>query len=236
MNISNNHVRIQKIKSKGNFFIEQDNEQAKGRAIDASKALERVMDELEKDDRVTYFEKYLTFSDMLPRVKINMYTERRGLNANQSCISLGQYLDYLGYQLPIRRKGSTSADPVDRKKLNDSYKVLLVTECLYRFNSQNSITILDKMKRLGINRENYKDIEYVHSEDFKEIEITIAAHGIGIQEDIDFFKFRTNLFMEDRLVMVEVIKKSGKELYIMAIKNKKYFEIMENIDIFIGNK
>jgi len=210
--------------SKGNFFINYCNEESLIMMSKVYPKLVLLIKSLNREVKCTYFEKIISYSDLLPSCKKNMYRDIRGYNAHQSNIGLGKFISILGFAIPNRRKGATSSCPIERVTINTKYKVYLITDCLKHFNNKSTNKI-HFLKNTQSNIKLKNDINIMDNE-FLEMKITIASHGIGIKDDQVFNTLRQNFFLEDKIIMFLIRDKTENYLFVTAEKNQKFYEII----------
>lgn len=110
--------------------------------------------------------------------------------------------------------------------INDHADVLLVNDTLDYFKCDYTRKVLKKLKK----DVNWKeaDYEYIMSNDeFTNIQLTHAIHGLGTSADTNFHKLRRNIFLNDTIIfIIEVTPNGQKKLFIVLEKNPLFFSII----------
>lgn len=148
--------------------------------------------------------------------------------AHQSNIGMQKdFWDDLGMKNPRDTVGGNIFD----KKVNNFAKVLLVNDSLKYFNYEYTREVFSKLNKTIKQRsrqewtENKLNINLTQGS-FTEIELTQAVHGLGVSSDIEFSKLRKNLFKNDLLFLLIEKNENGKKLFIMPVKNPRFFTII----------
>ena len=171
---------------------------------------------------------YIRTEDML---EIEKNTKKPFQTAHQSCIGLKTDLyDLVG--LPQPRE----ADPY---LINDYMNVYLVNKNMDYFNSFYTKKVFDKLgKQIDRRRGwNLNDIDVQLTNDmFTPIDLHVAVHGLGMEQDSEFHKIRHHLFKGDTLVLLFEIPNNNSKtnMFLMFEKNPIFFNIIgETNDAYV---
>ncbi|MFA5659923.1 MAG: HNH endonuclease signature motif containing protein [Bacilli bacterium] len=148
--------------------------------------------------------------------------------AHQSNIGMQKdFWDDLGMKNPRETVGGD----ISEKIVNNYAKVLLVNDSLKYFKNNYTKKVFSK---LGKSIKSRSRIEWTEEKlnmilkdgDFTPIELTQAVHGLGVATDIEFAKLRKNMFKNDQLFLLIEQQKLQKTLFIMPVKNPRFFTII----------
>ena len=148
--------------------------------------------------------------------------------AHQSNIGMQrEFWDDLGMKNPRETVGGNVADKI----VNNFANVLLVNDSLKYFNHRYTFKVFEKLNKVIKSRSekewtNDKLNLNLNNEEFTEIELTQAVHGLGVSTDADFSKLRKNMFKNDQLFLLIEKNKNTKNLFIMPVKNPRFFTII----------
>lgn len=168
---------------------------------------------------------YLKTEEM---IRIERNSNKPFETAHQSNIALPKsfWID-----LEIEDPRNTVKDPNFNKLLNSHINVYLVNEGLEFFSDSYTKLIFNKLeksiKSSRVNEWESSNIDLdFKGEEFIEINITQAVHGIGTKEDIEFHKLRHHMFKND--ILFFLIEKNGLDtnLFILPVKNPIFFTII----------
>lgn len=202
--------------------------------------------EEKKDSKFVLFYKYLTHSDLATfgkATKVNnldknlLYyidtnemsniensTKKPFQTAHQSCIGLKEKFYELA-NLPKPRE-------VDPYLINDYMNVYLVNSNMKYFTSDYTKRIFEKLgKEISNNSKRNWDFNNLDialsGEQFTEIQLHCAVHGLGMAVDKEFHKLRHHLFKGDTFILLAELQSSGKNnLFILLEKNPIFFSIL----------
>ena len=112
-------------------------------------------------------------------------------------------------------------------------KVYLVNDTLTYFNIEYTEKIFKKLRK---NPESWDCSKYQYESkednDFTEIELRHAIHGLGTKEDVIFHKVRRSIFRNDLFVIIIEKRKDGtKNVFILLDKNPRFFTILNETNI-----
>lgn len=160
---------------------------------------------------------YLTAEEMEEIDKIN---PRPFATAHQSNIHLPKKIifDFLEVDHLENSK--------EQFKINDYANVYLVNDTLKYFNISYTMKVLKKLNKIPNWRE--EDFQIVLHNDMTPIELSIAAHGIGIKKNVVFHKLRRSIFKSDMIIILlsKDIETNEKNMFIMLEKNPKFFTVI----------
>ncbi|MDE6029499.1 MAG: HNH endonuclease [Clostridiales bacterium] len=195
------------------------------------------------ESRFVMFYKYLTHSDLATFGKatkkdshsknllyyideqemknIEDITGKPFQTAHQSCIGLKKEL-YRIVGLP---------DPRDDMpySINEYMPVLLINQNLKYFTSQYTKRVFDKLNKVPTNRAawNFPYLNVNLSADkFTPIDLHVAVHGLGMQQDIEFHKLRHHMFKGDTFILLFELSAQEKKMFILLEKNPAFFSII----------
>lgn len=136
--------------------------------------------------------------------------------AHQSCIGLKKDF-YVSLGIP---------DPREKEiyKLQDKgVQVYLANKSAEYFTYQYTKQVID---RLGKTEFLSWDSSPIHLEpgEFSNIEVSVAVHGLGVKENVDFQNLRKSIFINDRIYFL-IRDSKPKELYIILEKNPKFYQL-----------
>lgn len=164
---------------------------------------------------------YMQPSEMLA---IEQKTMKPFQTAHQSCIGLKKdFYDKLGIPNPR---------DVDPYLLNDYMNVYLVNETLAYFTPSYTKLIFEKLnKNISEKKSSSWDFENLKLNlskgEFTPLELHIAVHGIGMEQDTEFHKLRHFMFKGDTFILLyeRTITQKGN-LFIILEKNPVFFSIL----------
>ena len=185
------------------------------------------------------FYKYITHSDLISSGKRN---ERQGFEKNylyyltpdenkeigteqstahQSCISCCKEF-YETFGIPTHSAGASQV------LINNYANIYMVNDTLKYFNSAYTAKVISALKKevpSWVNASN--DIHLSSDSDFTPIQITRAAHGFGVERDVEFHKLRKSIFKND--IFMLLIEKIGSKvnIFIMLEKNPIFFTVIK---------
>lgn len=199
-----------------------------------------------KDSKFVLFYKYLTHSDLATfgkATKVNsleknlLYyintnemseiekkTNKPFQTAHQSCIGLKEKFYELS-KLPKPRD-------VDPYLINDHMNVYLVNSNMKYFTGEYTKNIFEKLgKQISKNSQRNWDFDNLDialtDEQFTEIPLHCAVHGLGMATDEEFHKLRHHLFKGDTFILLAELTSTGKNnLFILLEKNPIFFSIL----------
>ncbi len=165
---------------------------------------------------------YLSVEDMEELERLEDDTFIR--TAHQSNIAMpNEFYDFLGIPKIPRREGPQTTQH-EHPIINSVADVFLVNDSLKYFDINYTKKVFDK---LGKTTDwVYDDYKINLSGQFTPIQLSIAVHGIGAQNDEEFHKLRRSIFRGDSLVLLLRKVDSHISLYIMLEKNPKFFTII----------
>ncbi len=167
------------------------------------------------DDNLLY---YLKTEDML---KIEENTKKPFQTAHQSCIGLTE-----GFYSKV---GLPNPRIVDPYLINDFMNVKLVNSSVKYFSSEYTKKVFEKLNKDVSNKRSWKFEEIdvkLSDENFTEIPLHVAVHGLGMAESVEFHKLRHHMFKGDTFILLYEEKKDAKNLFIILEKNPIFFNII----------
>ena len=196
-----------------------------------------------KNSEYFLFYKYITHSDLISSGKRN---EKQGFDKNylyyltpeenaeigseqstahQSCISCCKEF-YETFGIPEHSAGASQV------VINKFANVYIVNDTLKYFNSSYTsqvISSLNKSVPNWVNKDN--DISVLQDNEFTPIQITRAAHGFGVEKDIEFHKLRKSIFKNDIFVLLIEKTNANINIFILLEKNPIFFTIIKESNI-----
>jgi len=156
---------------------------------------------------------YLTENEM---ESVERNSDKPFETAHQSCIGLRKDF-YISLGVP---------DPREKEvyKLQDKgVRVFLVNDTAKYFTFQYTKQVVGLLGKTNSLKWDNSPIK-LESGDFSEIEVSVAVHGLGVKENVDFQNLRKSIFINDRIYFLirDVVP---KELYILLEKNPKFYQI-----------
>lgn len=148
--------------------------------------------------------------------------------AHQSNIGMQkEFWDDLGMKNPRETVGGNVSDKI----VNNFANVLLVNDTLKYFNHRYTFKVFEKLNKAIKPRSEKEWTDeklnlFLNNEEFTRIELTQAVHGLGVSTDVEFSKLRRNMFKNDQLFLLIEKNKSTKTLFIMPVKNPRFFTII----------
>ncbi len=147
-------------------------------------------------------------------------------SAKQSNITIPHDF-YKAINMPIltRRKG-TQTTQHEHPIVNNYAKVFLVNDTIKYFSIDYTKKIFEKLnKNSNWNYDNYR--VSLSSDDYTEIQLSEAIHGLGTESDTEFHKLRRSMFKNDFIMfLIRTDKYNNKYVYIMLEKNPRFFYIL----------
>ena len=121
--------------------------------------------------------------------------------------------------------------------LNDVMDVYLVNETIKYFQPDYTKQIIEKLdKKIKEGRLKYWDYNNLEvkmetnvvngNSGLTPINLHVAVHGIGTQNDIEFHKLRHHMFCSDSIILIFEINDNNKKMFILLDKNPLFFEIL----------
>ena len=166
----------------------------------------------------------LYYIDTSEMVNIEKNTNKPFQTAHQSCIGLKEKFYELA-KLPKPRD-------VDPYLINDHMNVYLVNSNMKYFTGEYTKKIFEKLgKQISKSSKrnwDFTDLDISLSEDqFTEIPLHCAVHGLGMASDEEFHKLRHHLFKGDTFILLAELTSTGKNnLFILLEKNPIFFSIL----------
>lgn len=173
---------------------------------------------------------YIKTEDML---EIEKNTNKPFQTAHQSCIGLKIEL-YNLVGLPQPRE----SDPY---KINDYMNVYVVNKNMNYFSGKYTRKVVDKLgRKIPENSRSWKkdNIDVSLSDgNFTPIDLHVAVHGLGMEEDSDFHKIRHHLFKGDSLLLLFELNeqpkpkesedhKTNNNMFLLFEKNPIFFNLI----------
>jgi len=225
-------------------FIIDDNDKCKDFIAHISTNMYDYM-ETKKGSRFVVFYKYLTHSDLATFGKathpnshannflyyistsemldIEQQTGKPFQTAHQSCIGLKKEL-YRIVGLPDPRETSPYL-------INDYMNVRLVNDNLEYFSSKYTKQIFSKLGRNidGKKLKSWKfdDLDIKKSSGlFTDIQLHVAVHGLGMEQDAEFHKLRHHMFKGDTFILLFELNSIEKNMFILLEKNPIFYSLL----------
>ena len=164
---------------------------------------------------------YINKESML---EIERQTNKPFQTAHQSCIGLKAEL-YNLVGLPQPRE----SDPY---KINDFMDVYVVNDNMKYFTSFYTQKVFNKLGKEINHRSNAWDFNNLDisltDDQFTPIDLHVAVHGLGMEQDSDFHKIRHHLFKGDTLLLLFELPSDGtrKKMYLIFEKNPVFFSLI----------
>lgn len=225
-------------------FILENNEQCKNFIAPISNKIHEYM-QTKTNSKFIIFYKYLTHSDLATFGKatkpnshqnnflyyinenemkdIEIKTGKPFQTAHQSCIGLKKEL-YEIVGLPDPRD-------VPPYLINNYMNVKLVNDNLEYFTSKYTLQIFDKLERKIEGKKNkswdFKNLDInINTGLYTDIQLHMAVHGLGMEQDKEFHKLRHHMFKGDTFILLFEIAKSEKNMFILLEKNPIFFSLL----------
>jgi len=167
---------------------------------------------------------YLTVEEMEETERVN---NKPFESAKQSNIFVpSEFYKFLEMPELARREGAQTTQH-EHPIVNDYASVYLVNDTLKYFDIDFTKIVFEKLnKASGWDYEKYK-IE-LSNDEFTNIQLTHAIHGLGTKEDEVFHKLRRSMFKSDtiNLLLVNDFEKQAKFVFILLEKNPKFYTII----------
>lgn len=160
---------------------------------------------------------YLTADEMEEMDRID---NRPFVTAHQSNIGVPKNIiyDFLSVSNP-----DESGD--EHFKINDYCEVFLVNDTLKYFTIDYSFKIFEKLNKVP--NWNKDEFRIKLQGDFTPIDLSIAAHGIGVSANLEFDKLRRSIFKSDTMMLLLSKDKYNKlKMFIMFEKNPSFFTLI----------
>ena len=167
---------------------------------------------------------YLSVSEML-RLK-QEYPEKKFECAKQSNIGMPKEF-YKDLNVPDPRECKNHPMSQNgRIKINDFVNVWLVKDTAKYFSLLYSKKIMELLGKEMPDRweKTYVDIE--SKNDFVEIDLHEAVHGIGVEADQIFHSLRLSMFLNDTIIFVIEHSADNPNLFIMLEKNVLFYYLL----------
>ncbi len=191
-----------------------------------------------KSSNYFLFYKYVTHSDLISCGKRN---ERQGFDKNylyyltpdenkevgteqstahQSCISCCKEF-YETFGIPMHVSGGSQV------VINNYADVFLVNDTLKYFNSKYTSKVIESLGREVPNWVSVANDINLSKNDFTSIQLTRAAHGFGVERDVEFHKLRKSIFKNDIFVLLVEKREDKVNIFILLEKNPIFFTIIK---------
>lgn len=136
--------------------------------------------------------------------------------AHQSCIGLRKDF-YISLGVPNPREKEVY------KFQDKGVRVFLVNDTVKYFTFQYTKQVIDLLGKTNSLKWDNSPMKLEPGE-FSEIEVSVAVHGLGVKENVDFQNLRKSIFINDRIYFL-IRDAASKELYILLEKNPKFYQI-----------
>ena len=197
------------------------------------------------DSKFVVFYKYLTHSDLATFGKstrpntlennllyyidikemknIEDKTSKPFQTAHQSCIGLKKEL-YEKVGLPDPRN-------VPPYLINDYMNVQLVNDNLNYFSSKYTEIVFKKLNKTIDGRKkgswDFNNLNVAQSSGlFTPIDLHVAVHGLGMEQDKIFHKLRHHMFKGDTFILLFEIAQNEKNMFVLLEKNPIFFSLI----------
>lgn len=167
---------------------------------------------------------YISVSDMNELQK--QFPDKKFECAKQSNIGLPEdfYVD-IGVPRIKRRSGHQSTNH-NWISLNEYMNVYLVNDTLQYFNLFYSEKIMNNLgKEMPIRWKNTGYSLDDHN-DFTEISLHQAVHGLGVETDKVFHALRLSMFLNDTLILIVEHDENKKNLFVLLEKNTMFYYLV----------
>lgn len=163
---------------------------------------------------------YIQKKDML---EIEEKTKKPFQTAHQSCIGLKK--EFYG------KIGLPDPRDVDPYLINEYMNVYLVNDTLKYFNSHYTQLIFKELnKQIPKTKQkswNFKNLDiHLSNNNFTPINLHVAVHGLGMEEDVEFHKLRHFMFKGDTFLLLCELASNKKNLFVLLEKNPIFFSIL----------
>ena len=160
---------------------------------------------------------YLTADEM---EEMDRKENRPFVTAHQSNIGLPKELIYNFLSV-----SNPDESGEEHFKINDYCDVFLVNDTLKYFNIDYSFMVFEKLNKIpNWNKDDYR-LEL--KEDFTPIDLSIAAHGIGVSANKEFDKLRRSIFKSDTMMLLMHKDQNNKlKMFLMFEKNPSFFTLI----------
>ncbi len=146
--------------------------------------------------------------------------------AHQSCITLtSDVYEFLNIPYVHKLKKALGDRAPMQVEINDYAKVFLVNDTMEYFQPEYTSKVFEKLgKNVPWNFDELK-VNLSHS-NFTPIEITEAAHGLGVQKNVQFQNLRMSIFLNDKFIILESKKGDDKFFFIIMDKNPRFYTVL----------
>ena len=160
---------------------------------------------------------YLTTDEM---EEMDRKENRPFVTAHQSNIGVPKELIY-GF-LSVNNPDESGKEHF---KINNYCDVFLVNDTLKYFNIDYSFKVFEKLNKIpNWNKDDYR---IKLKDDFTPINLSIAAHGIGVSANKEFDKLRRSIFKSDTMMLLMHKDKNNKlKMFLMFEKNPSFFTLI----------
>lgn len=167
-----------------------------------------------------FYKNYLYYMTEEEMEKIDKINNRPFVTAHQSNIGVPKKTIYNFLSVTNPNESGNG-----HFKINDYCDVYLVNDTLKYFSIDYSFKVFEKLKKVP--NWNRNKLDFKLSGEFTPIDLSIAAHGIGVSANLEFEKLRRNVFKSD-LMMILLSKEinGNKKMFIMFEKNPSFFTII----------
>lgn len=138
---------------------------------------------------------------------------------------------YEDLEIPrLERREGKQLEQHKHVRLNDYVDVFLVNDTLKYFTQDYTRTVLEKLNKNFSKFCDENNISLNEDDEFTEIQLTEAIHGLGTADDKQFHKLRLSMFLNDTVIFLIEHNKDRKNLFIMLEKNPRFFTLVGESD------
>lgn len=165
----------------------------------------------------------LYYIDIKEMKNIEDKTSKPFQTAHQSCIGLKKEL--------YEKVGLPNPRDVPPYLINDYMNVELVNDNLHYFSSKYTKIVFKKLNKVIDGRKkgswDFNSLDITLSSGlFTPINLHVAVHGLGMEQDKVFHKLRHHMFKGDTFILLFEISQNEKNMFVLLEKNPIFFSII----------
>lgn len=165
----------------------------------------------------------LYYIDIKEMKNIEDKTSKPFQTAHQSCIGLKKEL--------YEKVGLPNPRDVPPYLINDYMNVELVNDNLQYFSSKYTKIVFEKLNKVIDGRKkgswDFNSLDITLSSGlFTPINLHVAVHGLGMEQDKVFHKLRHHMFKGDTFILLFEISQNEKNMFVLLEKNPIFFSII----------
>lgn len=171
---------------------------------------------------------YLSIADMNDLQE--QFPDKKFECAKQSNIGMPDNF-YQDLEIPrIKRRRGQQVAKHNWVTLNDYMDVFLVNDSLKYFSIDYSEKIMKQLGKEMPKRWKNSKIDLDNGNEFTEINLHEAVHGLGVEADSVFHALRLTMFLNDTIIFVMDHNKNNPKLFVLLEKNTVFYPIMNIAD------